>query len=110
MLRCVLEQEKPQVRGVAWGAPRPRVARRSNVVGQRRPPALCAHRWQSAINTPDKTFYLGSFHDEEEEEAARAFDRAALRLRGIPTKINFNVSEYTDQNVGVVGLSGRAVL
>lgn len=44
-------------------------------------------RWQAAINASGKYIYLGSFSDEE--EAARSFDKEALRVRGNKAKLNF---------------------
>ena len=44
-------------------------------------------RWQAAINSSGKYLYLGSYVSEE--EAARAFDRAAVRIRGKKARINF---------------------
>lgn len=37
-------------------------------------------------------------HPAQEEEAARSFDRAAIRLRGNRAKLNFGLSEYMDEN------------
>jgi hypothetical protein len=54
-------------------------------------------RWQSAINTCGKYIYLGSFISEE--EAGRAFDRAALRLRGARAKLNYKYEDYIDGQV-----------
>lgn len=47
-------------------------------------------RWQAAINSSGKYLYLGSFTNED--DAARQFDRAAIKLRGKKAKLNF---EYT---------------
>lgn len=44
-------------------------------------------RWQAAINSSGRYLYLGSFVPEE--DAARAFDRAAIRIRGRKARINF---------------------
>ncbi|KAG2498520.1 hypothetical protein HYH03_003771 [Edaphochlamys debaryana] len=52
-------------------------------------------RWQAAINSGGKYVYLGSFL--EEKEAARAFDKAAVKLRGMRAKLNFAYSEYVDE-------------
>lgn len=49
-------------------------------------------RWQAAINHAGKYIYLGSF--TAEEDAAKSFDRAAVKLRGQCAKINFPFSEY----------------
>lgn len=52
-------------------------------------------RWQAAINSSGKYIYLGSFISED--EAARAFDRAAIRLRGHRAKLNFQYADYVDE-------------
>ncbi|KAL6762405.1 hypothetical protein V8C86DRAFT_2517558, partial [Haematococcus lacustris] len=53
-------------------------------------------RWQAAINSSGKYIYLGSY--VQEDEAARAFDRAAIRLRGNRAKLNYSLSDYMDEN------------
>ncbi|GIL90648.1 hypothetical protein Vretimale_15729 [Volvox reticuliferus] len=53
-------------------------------------------RWQAAINSGGKYVYLGSFLSEY--DAARAFDKAAVKLRGTRAKLNFPYSEYVDEN------------
>jgi hypothetical protein len=44
-------------------------------------------RWQAAINSGGKYIYLGSFTSEN--DAARQFDRAAIKIRGKKAKLNF---------------------
>lgn len=52
-------------------------------------------RWQAAINHASKYIYLGSFVSEE--NAAKAFDQAAVKLRGHIAKTNFPKSDYQDE-------------
>lgn len=47
--------------------------------------------WQAQIKHQGKVHYLGAFKDEE--SAARAFDRAALELRGDAARLNFPLEE-----------------
>ncbi|GAB4819072.1 hypothetical protein N2152v2_006118 [Parachlorella kessleri] len=50
-------------------------------------------RWESRIGIPgSKHIYLGLFQDER--EAARAYDRALVRLKGKAASTNFNLSDY----------------
>lgn len=50
-------------------------------------------RWESRIGIPgSKHIYLGLF--EAEREAAKAYDRALVRLRGSHAATNFALSEY----------------
>eukprot|EP00879_Flechtneria_rotunda_P002266 GHRR01002457.1.p1 GENE.GHRR01002457.1~~GHRR01002457.1.p1 ORF type:complete len:961 (+),score=474.22 GHRR01002457.1:588-3470(+) len=51
-------------------------------------------RWQAAINSGGKYIYLGSFTNED--DAARHFDRAAIKIRGKKAKLNFHYHEYVD--------------
>ncbi|GLI63610.1 hypothetical protein VaNZ11_006620 [Volvox africanus] len=57
---------------------------------------VCWHRkskrWQSAINSSGRHVYLGSF--DTEEEAARMFDKVAIRVRGPKAKLNFPYADY----------------
>lgn len=55
--------------------------------------ALFAARWEARIGIPgSKHIYLGLFHTEE--EAARAYDTALVRLRGSAAATNFALSDY----------------
>lgn len=47
-----------------------------------------SQRWRAAIKVDGVTHRLGDYHDEV--EAARAYDRAALRLRGREGYLNFS--------------------
>jgi hypothetical protein len=58
-------------------------------------------KWLASIGVGEETEYLGGFN--EEIEAAKAYDRAALRYHD-PANTNFPPSDY---DIG--GASGRAV-
>jgi hypothetical protein len=47
-----------------------------------------AFSYTATISHENRSVYLGSF--DVEEDAARAYDRAALRIRGTKTKLNFD--------------------
>lgn len=49
-------------------------------------------RWQARIKESRRDIHLGYF--DSEEEAARAYDRAALQYRGKDVAINFPLSDY----------------
>lgn len=50
-------------------------------------------RWESRIGIPgSKHIYLGLYEDEK--DAAKAYDRALVRLRGTAAATNFSLSEY----------------
>ncbi|KAE9593226.1 putative transcription factor AP2-EREBP family [Lupinus albus] len=51
-------------------------------------------RWESHIWDCGKQVYLGGF--DTAHAAARAYDRAAVKFRGIRADINFNLSDYED--------------
>ncbi|GFP94849.1 ethylene-responsive transcription factor rap2-7 [Phtheirospermum japonicum] len=51
-------------------------------------------RWESHIWDCGKQVYLGGF--DTALAAARAYDRAAIKFRGVGADINFNVSDYED--------------
>jgi hypothetical protein len=61
-------------------------------------------KWRAQISASGKTTSLGD-HDTE-EEAARAFDRAAINIKGgTAALINFDVSEYADEVPRLVKMS-----
>ncbi|CAN0881389.1 APETALA2-like protein 2 [Linum grandiflorum] len=51
-------------------------------------------RWESHIWDCGKQVYLGGF--DTAHAAARAYDRAAIKFRGVDADINYNVSDYDD--------------
>ncbi|KAK1420780.1 hypothetical protein QVD17_22638 [Tagetes erecta] len=60
-------------------------------------------RWESHIWDCGKQVYLGGF--DTAHAAARAYDRAAIKFRGVEADINFNISDYDDDMNQIKNLS-----
>ncbi|KAJ7972455.1 ethylene-responsive transcription factor RAP2-7-like [Quillaja saponaria] len=85
------QQQQPKRQLVKKGrrGPRSRSSQYRGVTFYRR-----TGRWESHIWDCGKQVYLGGF--DTAHAAARAYDRAAIRFRGIDADINFNVSDYDE--------------
>ncbi|XP_057989454.1 floral homeotic protein APETALA 2 isoform X1 [Hevea brasiliensis] len=93
----IVQQKQQQMRKSRRG-PRSRSSHYRGVTFYRR-----TGRWESHIWDCGKQVYLGGF--DTAFAAARAYDRAAIKFRGVDADINFNLSDYDEDMKQMKNLS-----
>ncbi|KAJ4845898.1 Floral homeotic protein APETALA 2 [Turnera subulata] len=93
----IVQQKQQQVRKSRRG-PRSRSSQYRGVTFYRR-----TGRWESHIWDCGKQVYLGGF--DTAHAAARAYDRAAIKFRGVDADINFTLSDYDEDMKQMKNLS-----